>query len=155
MEMLHLFNQLRNFSGVIGEMAYECFHIFHRELKCPGMAFRKQLRWDFPSLDIQSCSTLEHEFYFVTNSVDVFSRPDHCSLMNLRKMIIIQIIKSKGFEDEEPFLQIIYRLNKIRTFFIYYKMLKIHDILLNLEVYDKIKILEKEAIQELFKKMNF
>lgn len=108
-EMIIWFHTSRNVPGAIGEMAEQTFHILHWELKSPGTAFRKQLRYDFPSLDIKDAKNLNKEFFLVTKKDDLFSTSGHCSLTNLRKLIIHNAVRSCGISKD--YLKIIMSLN--------------------------------------------
>lgn len=52
-ELIYYANVLRSSPGIIAEMAYELFFTLHAELKCPGTAFRKELRRRFVNLDLK------------------------------------------------------------------------------------------------------
>ncbi len=39
--------------GVVGELATELFDLLNKEMRVPGYAFRKKLRYDFPALDMK------------------------------------------------------------------------------------------------------
>lgn len=71
--------------------------------------------------------------------------------MNLRKLIIWQIIKTAGMIEYElkTFKQLLRGLNDHVTYILYFKIMKIMDLSLSLEVYEKIKTIQNESIVEL------
>lgn len=52
-EMIYYVNILRNSPGINAELASELFFIIHGELKCPGTAFRKEIKKRFVNIDIK------------------------------------------------------------------------------------------------------
>jgi hypothetical protein len=52
-DMIYFVNILRNSPGINSELASELFFLIHGELKCPGTAFRKELKRRFVNIDIK------------------------------------------------------------------------------------------------------
>lgn len=52
-EMIYYINILRTSPGINAELAYELFLIIHSELKCPGTAFRKEIKRRFVNIDLK------------------------------------------------------------------------------------------------------
>jgi len=49
--MIYFVNILRNCYGCTGDLATQLFETLHNELKCPGSAFRKQIKRAFVNVD--------------------------------------------------------------------------------------------------------
>jgi hypothetical protein len=52
-DLIYSINTLRNSPGINSEVAYGMFFMIHAELKCPGTAFRKELKRRFVNIDLK------------------------------------------------------------------------------------------------------
>lgn len=62
------------------------------ELKCKGTAFRRKIKSDFPSVDIKAADALSKKVVLLSNLPAIFNSPVSCSIINLRKLMIYNIL---------------------------------------------------------------
>lgn len=91
-EIAYWLTVVRNWPGVMGHFAAELFEIVHGELKCKGTAFRRKIRADFPSIDMKISENISKKVVILSNQAAVYNSPASCSLMNLRKLMIYNIL---------------------------------------------------------------
>lgn len=149
--MIYYINILRNSPGINAEIAHEMFFTIHSELKCPGTAFRKEIKRRFVNVDIKKCDRLGAEKYLLTYKKVAYNTPEYCSLNNLRKLVIYNILGCCKIDAINKLWALIEPLDSDTTFNIYYKLMKIIEIASNLETYESIQKLIRENISELFK----
>jgi hypothetical protein len=68
------------------------FALIHQELKCAGSAFRKELKRRFVDLDLKNSEEISSRKFYLTYRKINFANPVNCSLSNLRKLIIYNIL---------------------------------------------------------------
>ena len=87
----------------------------------------------------------------MTNRKVNISSPEYCSVTNLRKLIIYNVLGSCRIgEHLKKYWTIVQSLDSETTFDLYFKLLRILDISVNLETYESIQKLISESIAELF-----
>ena len=75
-------------------MAYEMFFTIHAELKCPGAASRKEIKRRFVNIDLKKSEILGSTKYLITLKAVSLNNPQYCSVNNLRKLIIYNVLGS-------------------------------------------------------------
>jgi len=80
-----------------------------------------------------------------------FSSPSYCSLNNLRKLIIYNILGCVKMETINRLRTILEPLDLDTTYNLFFKIMKIVEIASNLETYESIQKLIRESVSELFK----
>lgn len=113
-------------------MACDLFFTIHGELKCPGTAFRKEIRRRFVNLDLKKAEILGSTKYLITFKRLTLNSPEHCSLNNLRKLIIYNVLGSCKIETIGKLWAMLQPLDVETTFAVYYKVMKIIEIASNL-----------------------
>ena len=83
---------VRNWTGIVAFFAAELFDIIHAELKVKGSAFRKRIKMDFPTIDVKNTDNLSKKIVLLSNLPELFNVPASCSIMNLRKLFIYNIL---------------------------------------------------------------
>jgi hypothetical protein len=66
----------------------------HNDLKSPGYSFRKELKRRFVNVDLKKAEKLGSKKYYLTSRKISYEHPEFCSINNLRKLIIYNILGS-------------------------------------------------------------
>ena len=90
-------------------------------------------------MDIKKCDRLGAEKYLLTYKKVVYNTPEYCSLNNLRKLVIYNILGCCKIDAFNKLWALVEPLDSDTTFNIYYKMMKIIEIASNLETYESIQ----------------
>lgn len=91
-EMAYELIVVRNWPGILAHYAGDLFDIVHGEIKCKGTAFRKRIKADFPSIDAKNADALSKRVVILSNLPALFNVSVSCSIMNLRKLFIYNIL---------------------------------------------------------------
>ena len=74
------------------------FFTIHAELKCPGTAFRKEIKRRFVNIDLKKSEILGSTKYLITFKTVSLNNPEYCSVNNLRKLVIYNVLGSCKIE---------------------------------------------------------
>ena len=101
-------------------------------MKCFGNAFRREIRKNFVNIDSKRSDGIGSKKYLLTNRKISISTPEHCSLTNLRKLMILNVLGSCSIINMKKYWSIVQILDGETTFDLYYKLMRIIEIANNL-----------------------
>ena len=109
------------------------FEVIHNELKCKGTSFRKKLRHDYPSIDLNNDDNLAKKVVILNNGPSIYNSSESMVITNFRKLFILNILSCcDNKENASKNWKIIESLDSENTFKIYYKLSKIIDLTMSL-----------------------
>lgn len=106
-EMIYLVNILRNCPGHISDIAQILFETIHSELKFPGTTFRKEIKRRFVSIDYKRAEELGSKKYFISYRNAPFANPPFCTITNLRKLMIYNVLGCCKVDNIKQFWRVV------------------------------------------------
>jgi len=142
-ELAYWVTVVRNWSGVLGHYAADIFDVVHAELKCKGTTFRKKLKADFSGIDIKNADMLSKKIVILSNLPALFNAPATCSIMNLRKLIIYNILACCDPDNAGKIWKSLEFIDSETTYNMYYKLSRLIELTMSIESYPELSALQK------------
>jgi hypothetical protein len=98
------------------------------------------------NIDLKKAEIMGSTKYLITFKKISFNNPEYCSLNNLRKLVIYNVLGSCKIETINKLWSMIEPLDVDTTYTIYYKIMKIIEISSNLETYESIQKLIRDYV---------